>query len=111
MSEKLARRLEELDLVSVLSSSTTLVPPCRLFPVVEQERSIWSVSLMQMLKRALGETADVSKPAEEDKHSHHSDSVMECRRVPRPTGSPCISFPLSRSFFIFSSAVFPKTLW
>lgn len=45
MSEKLARRLEELDLVSVLSSSTTLVPPCRLFPVVEQERSIDLVCL------------------------------------------------------------------
>lgn len=40
-----------------------------------------------MLKRALGETADESKPAEEDKHSHHSDSVMECRRVPRPAGT------------------------
>ncbi|TSK62594.1 Centrosomal protein of 95 kDa [Bagarius yarrelli] len=52
MSEKLARRLEELDL---------------------------------MLKRALGETVDGSKPADVDKHSHHSDSVMECRRVPRPT--------------------------
>ncbi|KAK2857594.1 hypothetical protein Q7C36_005513 [Tachysurus vachellii] len=52
MSEKLARRLEELDL---------------------------------MLKRALGETADESKPADEDKRSHHSDSVMECRRLPRPT--------------------------
>ncbi|XP_060774928.1 centrosomal protein of 95 kDa-like [Neoarius graeffei] len=60
MSEKLARRLEELDL---------------------------------MLKRALGETADVSKPAEEDKHSHHSDSVMECRRVPRPTDKTPVDRP------------------
>ncbi|XP_053493634.1 centrosomal protein of 95 kDa-like isoform X2 [Ictalurus furcatus] len=60
MSEKLARRLEELDL---------------------------------MLKRALGETGDVSKPAEEDKHSHHSDSVMECRRAPRPTDKAGVDRP------------------
>ncbi|KAM9482523.1 centrosomal protein of 95 kDa-like isoform 1-T1 [Clarias gariepinus] len=60
MSEKLARRLEELDL---------------------------------MLKRALGETADQPKPAEEDKHSHHSDSVMECRRVPRTTDRASVDRP------------------
>ncbi|KAF7711241.1 centrosomal protein of 95 kDa-like isoform X2 [Silurus meridionalis] len=60
MSEKLACRLEELDL---------------------------------MLKRALGETGDKSKPAEEDKHSHHSDSVMECRRVPRPTDKTSVNRP------------------
>ncbi|XP_026875312.2 centrosomal protein of 95 kDa isoform X2 [Electrophorus electricus] len=52
MSENLARRLEELDL---------------------------------MLKRALGEAGVEPKPQEEDKRSHHSDSVMECRRAPRPT--------------------------
>ncbi|XP_058258924.1 centrosomal protein of 95 kDa-like isoform X3 [Hemibagrus wyckioides] len=60
MSENLARRLEELDL---------------------------------MLKRALGETADDSKPADEDKHSHHSDSVMECRRVPRPADKASVDRP------------------
>ncbi|XP_064805253.1 centrosomal protein of 95 kDa-like isoform X2 [Oncorhynchus masou masou] len=63
MSEKLSRRLEELDL---------------------------------MLKRALGESGEHDEVEEEDKQSHHSDSVMECRRPPRrPTGtrraptSPC----------------------
>eukprot|EP00063_Salmo_salar_P012039 XP_013986874.1 PREDICTED: centrosomal protein of 95 kDa-like isoform X2 [Salmo salar] len=56
MSEKLSRRLEELDL---------------------------------MLKRALGESGEPDEVKEEDKQSHHSDSVMECRRPPRrPTGMP-----------------------
>ncbi|XP_055763723.1 centrosomal protein of 95 kDa-like isoform X1 [Salvelinus fontinalis] len=56
MSEKLSRRLEELDL---------------------------------MLKRALGESGDPDEVKEVDKQSHHSDSVMECRRPPRrPTGTP-----------------------
>uniref|UniRef100_A0A8C8H267 DUF5745 domain-containing protein n=1 Tax=Oncorhynchus tshawytscha TaxID=74940 RepID=A0A8C8H267_ONCTS len=56
MSEKLSRRLEELDL---------------------------------MLKRALGESGEPDEVKEEDKQSHHSDSVMECRRPPRrPTGTP-----------------------
>ncbi|XP_062853019.1 centrosomal protein of 95 kDa-like isoform X2 [Trichomycterus rosablanca] len=60
MSEKLARRLEDLDL---------------------------------MLKRALGETGEGSKPPEEDKHSHHSDSVMECRHAPRPTDNASVDRP------------------
>uniref|UniRef100_A0A667ZWE6 Centrosomal protein 95 n=1 Tax=Myripristis murdjan TaxID=586833 RepID=A0A667ZWE6_9TELE len=51
MSEKLSRRLEELD---------------------------------EMLKRALGESGESSEVREEDKQSHHSDSIMECRRTPRP---------------------------
>ncbi|XP_029907304.1 LOW QUALITY PROTEIN: centrosomal protein of 95 kDa-like [Myripristis murdjan] len=56
MSEKLSRRLEELD---------------------------------EMLKRALGESGESSEVREEDKQSHHSDSIMECRRTPRPqTGTP-----------------------
>ncbi|XP_056136573.1 centrosomal protein of 95 kDa-like isoform X2 [Lampris incognitus] len=56
MSEKLSRRLEELD---------------------------------QMLKQALGESGESSEVREEDKQSHHSDSIMECRRTPRPhTGTP-----------------------
>ncbi|XP_029595356.1 centrosomal protein of 95 kDa isoform X2 [Salmo trutta] len=56
MSEKLSRRLEELDL---------------------------------MLKRALGESGEPDEVKEEDKQSHHSDSVMECRRPPRrTTGTP-----------------------
>ncbi|XP_038835199.1 centrosomal protein of 95 kDa-like isoform X3 [Salvelinus namaycush] len=56
MSEKLSRRLEELDL---------------------------------MLKRALGESGEPDEVKEVDKQSHHSDSVMECRRPPRrPTGTP-----------------------
>ncbi|XP_066522439.1 centrosomal protein of 95 kDa-like isoform X2 [Hoplias malabaricus] len=60
MSEKLSRRLEELDL---------------------------------MLKRALGETGEEPKPHEEDKRSHHSDSVMECRRTPRPTDPAGVDRP------------------
>ncbi|XP_012990842.3 centrosomal protein of 95 kDa isoform X2 [Esox lucius] len=56
MSEKLSRRLEELDM---------------------------------MLKRALGESGEAEEVKEEDKQSHHSDSVMECRRAQRrPTGTP-----------------------
>ncbi|XP_048871665.1 centrosomal protein of 95 kDa-like isoform X2 [Brienomyrus brachyistius] len=50
MSEKLARRLQELD---------------------------------SMLKRALGESLHTSGTREEDKQSHHSDSVMECRGAQR----------------------------
>ncbi|KAI4894853.1 hypothetical protein NFI96_018291 [Prochilodus magdalenae] len=60
MSEKLSRRLEELDL---------------------------------MLKRALGETGEEPKPQEEDKRSHHSDSIMECRRAPRPTDPASVDRP------------------
>ncbi|KAJ8002046.1 hypothetical protein DPEC_G00175740 [Dallia pectoralis] len=56
MSEKLSRRLEELDV---------------------------------MLKRALGESGETEEVRDEDKQSHHSDSVMECRRPQRrPTGTP-----------------------
>uniref|UniRef100_UPI003AAC6DBD centrosomal protein of 95 kDa-like isoform X1 n=1 Tax=Centroberyx gerrardi TaxID=166262 RepID=UPI003AAC6DBD len=45
--------------------------------------------LDQMLKRALGESGESSEVREEDKQSHHSDSIMECRRTPRPhTGTP-----------------------
>ncbi|XP_062304466.1 LOW QUALITY PROTEIN: centrosomal protein of 95 kDa-like [Osmerus eperlanus] len=56
MSEKLSRRLEELD---------------------------------EMLKRALGESGESGEVREEDKESHHSDSVMECRRrdPQRPKGT------------------------
>ncbi|KAJ8283656.1 hypothetical protein COCON_G00025060 [Conger conger] len=66
MSEKLTRRLEELD---------------------------------AMLKRALGEgETEGTDPKEEDKQSHHSDSVMECRRTRRPTGTPHTSrSPRTRS--------------
>ncbi|KAM4585139.1 centrosomal protein of 95 kDa-like isoform 2-T2 [Odontesthes bonariensis] len=39
--------------------------------------------LDQMLKRVLGESGESSEIREEDKQSHHSDSVMECRRTPR----------------------------
>ncbi|XP_042560287.1 centrosomal protein of 95 kDa-like [Clupea harengus] len=38
-----------------------------------------------MLKRALGESGEA---CEEDQQSHHSDSVMECRRLGRPTDLP-----------------------
>uniref|UniRef100_W5N7U5 Centrosomal protein 95 n=1 Tax=Lepisosteus oculatus TaxID=7918 RepID=W5N7U5_LEPOC len=55
MSEKLSRRLEELDL---------------------------------MLKQALGETTEAGETKEEDKLSHHSDSVMECRRTKKQTDEP-----------------------
>ncbi|XP_035602693.2 centrosomal protein of 95 kDa-like isoform X4 [Oncorhynchus keta] len=42
-----------------------------------------------MLNRALGESREPDEVKEEDKQSHHSDSVMECRRPPRrPTGTP-----------------------
>ncbi|XP_029997665.1 centrosomal protein of 95 kDa isoform X2 [Sphaeramia orbicularis] len=45
--------------------------------------------LDQMLKRVLGETGESSEVREEDKRSHHSDSVMECRRNSRQhTGDP-----------------------
>ncbi|KAM4603668.1 centrosomal protein of 95 kDa-like [Polymixia lowei] len=45
--------------------------------------------LDQMLKRALDESGESSEVREEDKQSHHSDSIMECRRTPRPhTGTP-----------------------
>ncbi|KAL6455648.1 hypothetical protein MHYP_G00354990 [Metynnis hypsauchen] len=64
MSEKLSRRLEDLDL---------------------------------MLKRALGETGEEPKPQEEDKRSHHSDSIMECRRAPRPTDTASMDRPRPRS--------------
>ncbi|KAG7491683.1 hypothetical protein MATL_G00006230 [Megalops atlanticus] len=65
MSEKLTRRLEELD---------------------------------SMLKRALGEGAETTDTKEEDKQSHHSDSVMECRRTKRQTGTPHTSkSPRTRS--------------
>uniref|UniRef100_A0AAY4A711 DUF5745 domain-containing protein n=1 Tax=Denticeps clupeoides TaxID=299321 RepID=A0AAY4A711_9TELE len=53
MSEKLSRRLEELDL---------------------------------MLKRVLDDSGQTSQLKEEDKRSHHSDSVMECRRPKQQKG-------------------------
>ncbi len=34
--------------------------------------------MVQMLKRALSETGEMCEPGEEDKQSHHSDSIMEC---------------------------------
>ncbi|KAL2087228.1 hypothetical protein ACEWY4_018287 [Coilia grayii] len=58
MSEKLARRLEELD---------------------------------QMLKRALGESSEGAEVHEEEQQSHHSDSVMECRRPGRSTDLPLVN--------------------
>ncbi|XP_051996361.1 centrosomal protein of 95 kDa-like isoform X2 [Xyrauchen texanus] len=65
MSEKLSRRLEELDL---------------------------------MLKHVLGEIGETSEPREEDKQSYHSDSIMECRRTPKPTGTSHSSrYPGTRS--------------
>ncbi|XP_051240026.1 centrosomal protein of 95 kDa isoform X2 [Dicentrarchus labrax] len=39
--------------------------------------------LDQMLKRVLSESGDSSEVREEDKQSHHSDSIMECRRTLR----------------------------
>ncbi|KAG7223710.1 hypothetical protein INR49_015437, partial [Caranx melampygus] len=39
--------------------------------------------LDEMLKRVLGESGESSEVREEDKQSHHSDSVMECRKTPR----------------------------
>ncbi|KAM8772219.1 centrosomal protein of 95 kDa-like isoform 2-T2 [Acanthopagrus schlegelii] len=45
--------------------------------------------LDQMLKRVLSESGESSEVKEEDKQSHHSDSIMECRRTPRQhTGTP-----------------------
>ncbi|XP_040891838.1 centrosomal protein of 95 kDa-like isoform X3 [Toxotes jaculatrix] len=45
--------------------------------------------LDEMLKRVLGESGESSEVREEDKQSHHSDSVMECRKTPRQhTGIP-----------------------
>ncbi|XP_028827671.1 centrosomal protein of 95 kDa-like isoform X2 [Denticeps clupeoides] len=60
MSEKLSRRLEELDL---------------------------------MLKRVLDDSGQTSQLKEEDKRSHHSDSVMECRRPKQQKDSPAASTP------------------
>ncbi|ROL45337.1 LINE-1 type transposase domain-containing protein 1 [Anabarilius grahami] len=40
-----------------------------------------------MLKRALGEIGEMCEPEEEDKQSHHSDSIVECRRTPKNIGS------------------------
>ncbi|XP_037328671.2 centrosomal protein of 95 kDa-like isoform X3 [Pungitius pungitius] len=39
--------------------------------------------LDQMLKRVLRETGESGEVREEDKQSHHSDSIMECGRTPR----------------------------
>ncbi|XP_027139112.1 centrosomal protein of 95 kDa isoform X2 [Larimichthys crocea] len=39
--------------------------------------------LDQMLKRVLSESGESSEVREEDKQSHYSDSIMECRRTPR----------------------------
>ncbi|AWP05889.1 putative centrosomal protein of 95 kDa [Scophthalmus maximus] len=39
--------------------------------------------LDEMLKRVLGESGESSELREEDKQSHHSDSIMECRKTPR----------------------------
>uniref|UniRef100_A0AAX7VY92 DUF5745 domain-containing protein n=1 Tax=Astatotilapia calliptera TaxID=8154 RepID=A0AAX7VY92_ASTCA len=39
--------------------------------------------LDQMLKRVLGETGESTEVREEDKQSHHSDSIMERRRTSR----------------------------
>lgn len=36
-----------------------------------------------MLKRVLGETGESTEVREEDKQSHHSDSIMERRRTSR----------------------------
>ncbi|XP_070773236.1 centrosomal protein of 95 kDa-like [Enoplosus armatus] len=45
--------------------------------------------LDQMLKRVMSESGESSEVREEDKQSHHSDSIMECRRTPRQhTGTP-----------------------
>ncbi|KAK5899328.1 hypothetical protein CesoFtcFv8_008819 [Champsocephalus esox] len=50
--------------------------------------------LDQMLKRVLGDSGESSDGREEDKQSHHSDSVMECRRAPRQqTGAPGTESP------------------
>lgn len=35
-----------------------------------------------MLKRVLGESGESSEGREEDKQSHHSDSIMECHKIP-----------------------------
>ncbi len=34
--------------------------------------------MVQMLKSALSETGEMCESGEEDKQSHHSDSIMEC---------------------------------
>ncbi|XP_034437879.1 centrosomal protein of 95 kDa-like isoform X3 [Hippoglossus hippoglossus] len=39
--------------------------------------------LDEMLKRVLEESGESSEVREEDKQSHHSDSIMECRKTPR----------------------------
>ncbi|KAL7404596.1 hypothetical protein ABVT39_016913 [Epinephelus coioides] len=52
--------------------------------------------LDQMLKRVLGESGESSDVREEDKQSHHSDSIMECRRTSRQhtiSGTPDVESP------------------
>ncbi|XP_075946434.1 centrosomal protein of 95 kDa-like isoform X2 [Anarhichas minor] len=45
--------------------------------------------LDQMLKQVLGESGESSEVRDEDKQSHHSDSIMECGRTSRQhTGNP-----------------------
>nr|XP_046265146.1 centrosomal protein of 95 kDa-like isoform X3 [Scatophagus argus] len=39
--------------------------------------------LDQMLKRVLSESGESTEVREEDKQSHHSDGIMECRKTPR----------------------------
>ncbi|XP_054866288.1 centrosomal protein of 95 kDa isoform X2 [Amphiprion ocellaris] len=51
--------------------------------------------LDQMLKRVLGESGESSEVREEDKQSHHSDSIMECRRTPRQQTVSATSDPES----------------
>lgn len=63
-----------------------------------------------MLKRVLSESGESSEVREEDKQSHYSDSIMECRRTPRQlTGThtswltSCITNYATNSFLTYRS--------
>ncbi|XP_041641094.1 centrosomal protein of 95 kDa-like isoform X1 [Cheilinus undulatus] len=47
--------------------------------------------LDEMLKRVLNETGEFSEVTEEDKQSHHDDSVMECQQTVLGTSEPELS--------------------
>lgn len=61
-----------------------------------------------MLKRVMSESGESSEVREEDKQSHHSDSIMECRRTPRQHTGKCtlwLSKHMVDTFIIFKETL------
>lgn len=52
-----------------------------------------------MLKQVLGESGETTEVGEEDRQSHHSDSIMECRRTPRQHAGTHILWLKGISYF------------